>query len=169
MSRARELGEAFDREFAAAARAEPPGHRDFLCIRIAGEPAAIPLGDVASLHADLRIAPLPTPAPELLGVAAIRAAVVPIYDLGAALGMTMTRSRAPRWAVVMAGAAAGFAVDDHDGHARVVEQAIAASSTPGHVLGQLTLAGQPRPILDLRSVLTAIETRWRPRRAAKEP
>ncbi len=164
-TRAHQLRDAFDHSFAATICPPEPGHRDFLCIRVGGEPSAIPLGDIASLHADLRIVAMPARAPELLGLAAIRAAVVPIYDLRVAFGIPS--AGVPRWTVLLRGAIAGFAFEGFDGHARVPERSIAAATQRGHARGQFALDGQPRSIVDLGSVLTAIETRWRQTGAAK--
>jgi chemotaxis signal transduction protein len=171
VSRAIELRDAFDRGFALAERPAEPAYRDFLNARVGGAPVAIPLGDVASLHADLAITPLPARAPELLGVAAIRAAIVSIYDLGVALGIApaIAGPGARRWVVVVRGGAAGFAFEAHDGHARVADHAIALATRRGHVCGQFKLDGEPRPIVDLAAVLAAIETRWRRTGTAKEP
>jgi chemotaxis signal transduction protein len=164
--RADELRDAFDRGFAAPIAPPEPAHRDYLCIRVAGTPAAIALGDVASLHAGLRIVALPTRASELLGVAAIRAAIVPIYDLGIAFGTASTA--ATRWIAVVAGSAAGFAFEGFDGHLRVAERAIAATAqADGRT--RFLLGGQLRSVIDLRSVLAAIEARWRQISIAKEP
>lgn len=165
-ARADELRDAFDGEFAAAPRPPDPAHRDALCIRLAGEPYAIGLGDIASLHAELRIVALPARAPELLGVAAIRAAVLPIYDLAVALGMSGATTR--RWIVVHRAGTAGFAFERYDGHTRVAEAAISAASRSGHIAGQLVVGGQARLVIDLGSVLTAIEARWNQGGTAKE-
>ena len=173
-ARVLDLHEAFDRGFAAAPPPPRPAHTDFLCIRVGGEPSAIPLGDITSLHADLLIVELPTRAPEFRGVAAIRAAIVPIYDLSVALGATS--ATASRWSVLIRGGHVGFAFEGYDGHARIADRAIAVpagvpaagASAHGHVLGQFSLDGQPRSIVDLGSVLAAIELRWRPRGTAKD-
>jgi chemotaxis signal transduction protein len=165
-TRAIELRDAFDRGFAAAPRPPEPAHSDFLCIRVGGEPSAIPLGDIASLHADLRVVALPTRAPALLGVAAIRGAVVPIYDLGIAFGVS--GAGAPRWTVLIRGASAGFAFEGYDGYVRIPDRAIAVATQRGPVRSQFVLGGQPRPVVDLGAVLTAIETRWRHSGTAKE-
>ena len=167
MTRADELHDAFDRGFAAPLRPPESAHSDFLCIQIGSEPLALQLTDIASLHADLRIVALPTRAPELLGMAAIRAAIVPIYDLGVTLGLPP--AVAVRWLVVARGGTAGFAFERFDGHTRLLDRATALATIGGHVRGQLTVDGQPRSIVDLGSVVAAIETRWRPRGAAKEP
>jgi purine-binding chemotaxis protein CheW len=166
-ARVSELRDAFDQDFAAAPRPAEPSHRDFLCIRVGGEPSAIPLGDIASLHADLRVVALPSRAPELLGVAAIRAALVPIYDLGFAFGVS--RADVPRWIVVVRGGAAGFAFEGYDGHARIPDRAIAAASQRRHMTGQFSAGGQPRSIIDLGTVLAAIENRRHAGGTAKEP
>jgi len=166
-ARGSELRDAFDREFAATPRPAEPSHRDFLCIRVGGEPSAIPLDDIASLHADLRVVALPSRAPELLGVAAIRAAIVPIYDLGFAFGMS--RADVPRWTVVLRDGAAGFAFEGYDGHARIPDRAIAAASQRRHTIGQFSAGGQPRSIIDLGTVLAAIENRRNPGGPGKEP
>ncbi len=94
--RARELHEAFDREFARAPRApDAPGH-ELLRIALDGEPYALVLcDDLESIHVDLRIVPVPATAPEVLGVGAVRGAIVVIRDLRALLGLETTR--APRW------------------------------------------------------------------------
>jgi chemotaxis signal transduction protein len=166
MTRALELRTMFDRGFAVAELASDAACSDFVCLRIGGEPAAIGLGDIASLHADLRVVPLPTPAAELLGVTAIRAQVVPIYDLSVALGGAPTG--AARWTVVARGGAAGFGFAGFDGHARIPDAAIAIAAQRGHVRGQFALGGRPHSILDLGSVLAAIGSRWRHRSTSKE-
>jgi len=155
-----QLRDGFDRGFAVAPPPPVPAHSDFLCIRVGGDPSAIALGDIASLHADLRIIALPSRGPELLGVAAIRAAVIPIYDLRVVFGTAGIG--ATRWTVVVSNGLAGFGFDGFDGHARIADRSIAAAPPGGHVRGQFTLDGQPRSIVDLRSVLAAIETRRAP-------
>lgn len=166
-SRALELHDVFDRGFAAAPPPPEPAHTDYLCIRVAGEPAALVLTEIASLHADLRIVALPTPARELLGVASIRSAIVPIYDLASAFG-TARGPQAVRWSVLVRGERAGFAFEGFDGHARIADRAIAAATQRGRGRGQFVLAGQARSIIDIDAVLTSIENRWRPSGAAKD-
>ena len=164
--RACELRDAFDRGFAAAVLPPDANRSDVLCIQVAGQPCAIRLGDIASLHAELRIIALPSPAPELLGVAAIRATVLPIYDLAGALGMP--GAAAARWTAVHCDGQAGFAFERYDGHARIADVAFSAAAQRGHIAGQLVVHGQPRLIIDLGSVLAAIDTRFNPGGIAKE-
>ena len=172
-ARAIDLRDVFDRGFADPPPPPEPAHSDFLCIEVAGEPLAIRLAEIASLHADLRIVALPTRAPELLGVAAIRVSIVPIYDLGIALGAASKASA--RWTVLLRGGTVGFAFAGYDGHARIADRAIAlpagraaAAAPRGYVRGQFTRDGQPRSVIELAAVRTAIELRSHPRSAAKD-
>jgi hypothetical protein len=73
-----------------------------------------------------------------------------------------------RWTVLVRGGSAGFAFDGNDGHARIADRAIARATRRGHVRGQIVLAGPPRSVIDLGSVLAAIETRWHPHDTAKD-
>jgi chemotaxis signal transduction protein len=164
--RASELRDAFDRGFAAAVLPPDASRSDVLCIQVGGQPCAVRLGDIASLYADLRIVALPSHAPELLGVAAIRAAVLPIYDLAGVLGMP--GAAALRWIAVHRDGQAGFAFEGYDGHARIADGSLSTAERRGHVAGQLVAFGQPRLVIDLGSVLAAIETRFNQRGTAKE-
>ena len=164
--RAGELRDAFDRGFAAAVLPPDASRSDVLCLQVGGQPCAVRLGDIASLHAELHIVALPSRAPELLGVAAIRATVLPIYDLAGALGMPGTA--AVRWIAVHRDGQAGFAFERYDGHARIADGALSTGGQRGHVAGQLVVGGQPRLIIDLGSVLAAIDRRFNHSGTAKE-
>ncbi len=117
MSRADDLREAFDRGFAAApATARPPQH-ELLRIELAGEPHVIPLAAIDSIHVDLPIVPVPATSTTLLGVIAVRGAIVPVYDLRGLLGLATARP--PRW-LAIAGTSA-YAFDGFEGHLAVTD------------------------------------------------
>jgi purine-binding chemotaxis protein CheW len=135
MTRASELRDAFDRGFAAAPAVDPGTRHELLRIELAGEPYALVLADLSSLHVDLEIVPVPARTPALLGVIALRGTIVPAYDLRLLLGLAATRP--PRWLVV-AGAGA-FAFDQFIGHFSVAEL------PPGRVVHH---EGRPHPLVD---------------------
>ncbi len=137
--RAAALRAAFDAAFAAAPPAPPVATDAYLRVRIGGEPYAVALAEVAALHVDLHVVPVPSPAPELLGVAVVRAAIAPIYDLRRALGAPATTP--PRWVLMARGA--GFACDGFDGHA----------VAPIGAQQVVTLAGRAHPIVSLVALL----------------
>jgi len=150
--RATALRAQFDRAFADPPRPTAPATDDYLLIRIDGEPHAIALNEIASLHADLHVVLVPTHTPELVGVAAVRAALVPVYDLRLALGASATT--VVRWVVLVRAATVGFAFDGFDGHARAErrEEQTAAKL--------VAFGGRAHPLVSLREVLGAIEARW---------
>jgi len=167
--RAAALRAQFDRAFAEALAPAAPASRDFLRVRVDGEPFAIALTEIASLHAQLHVVAVPTRAPELLGIAAVRTALVPIYDLRIALGASATAP--PRWTVLVRGAAAGFAFDGFDGHARSEDRADAEARSAVRAL--VSLDGRAHPVIALGSLLEGIQARWTSstgrRVAEKEP
>lgn len=142
MSRADELRAAFDRGFAEAPAGDKRAALELLRIELAGEPHAIALADISSIHVDPKITAVPATAPELIGVIAVRGAIVPVYDLRALLGLATTR--AARWIVIAHGAA--FAFDAFLGHLAVAELT---------VRGVVEHAGRNHPIIDLAAVSAA--------------
>ncbi|MGE3547439.1 MAG: chemotaxis protein CheW, partial [Kofleriaceae bacterium] len=154
-----ELRRAFDRDFARAAGA-PTAGEDVLAIQCGGDPYAIRLAEVAGLHAHLTIEPVPSPVRELTGVAALRGALVPIYDLAALLGYPACNGR---WSVVAGGRSMGFAFDRFESHARVPVDAFTAELTDhgrgtgsagntaprAHTRGAVRIHKLSRPLIEL--------------------
>ena len=149
-----ELRAAFARGFAAAPAPEAEPGIELLRIRLGDEPYAIILAECAGLHADLAIVPMPSPARALLGLAAVRAAIVPVYDLRAVLGAT-TGTR-PRWLVIGRDAPVlGFAFEAFDGYVHVATRAIGPAS--GEALrGGVTIEGRYHQVLDLAAIHTSV-------------
>jgi chemotaxis signal transduction protein len=141
--RASELRAAFDRGFAEAPVVEAGGGLELLRIELAGEPYAVALSAISSIHVDLRIVDVPATAPALLGVIALRGAILAVYDLRALLGLAT--ARAPRWLVISNGV--GFAFDGFTGHVRVPDARDAN--------GVVEVSGRLHPIIDLGGVLNA--------------
>jgi purine-binding chemotaxis protein CheW len=156
--RAEDLRDNFDRAFAAAPELPAPAHVDLLRVRVAGEPYAIVLSEIAGLHVDLHVVPMPSPAPELLGVVSVRNAIMPVYDLRAVLASAA--GPPPRWLVIgRCTPVLGFAFDGFDGHARVGAHMV-AKSTAASVRGALMLEGRAHQVIDLAVIAADILTRW---------
>ncbi|MFT3837247.1 MAG: chemotaxis protein CheW [Myxococcaceae bacterium] len=137
--RARQLRETFDRAFAEPRDRPAPPTTDFLGLRVAGEPYAIRLSQVAALHVDRKVAALPSPDPLVAGVVSLRGTLHTVFDLRAVLGKPTALPS--RWLIALAGAPAAYLFDGFDGLLRV-ETAL--------VEGEL-LSGPPkRPVLNLQ-------------------
>jgi chemotaxis signal transduction protein len=163
------LRRAFDRSFADAPRLDADARCDLLAIRVAGDPYALRLAEVAGLFADRVVTPLPTPVPELLGIAGFRAALVPVYDLRALLAYPGTDI--PRWVVTTTGeAAVALAFDQFETHVRVTEGAFATDHSQARCVREVArLADGVRPVLHLPSVLEMIKARAASLVQRKEP
>lgn len=153
--RALALRRAFDATFAAPPADAQGAMEDFLAIRIAGHPHAISVAHVARLVTTPKIVHVPSGRPAVLGVAAIRGALVSVHSLAILLGYPGDAQ--PRWIAVAAGLdAVGLAFDELDGFLRVAKGA----------KGAIGAGGVTRPIVDVGAVLETITTgRTGPRRS----
>jgi len=157
-TRAAELREAFDRSFAEPLPPGPPSLVDLLAIRVGAEPYALRLGDIAGLHADRKVTPVPGGVRTLLGVAGFRGAVVPVYDLQLLLGDLPVET--VRWLAMAADEPVAFAFAAQEGQLRVAPEAIIVqrsdSLSRAHVREFVDISGAMRPIIDLSSVLETV-------------
>jgi purine-binding chemotaxis protein CheW len=151
----------FDRIFAAAPALEKAAEVALLALRVGGETVAVRVLEAAGLVTAPPICAVPTRRPELLGVAGLRGAIVPVYSVARLLGRP-DPGDAPRWLVL---AAAGgdervaLAFSALDGHLRVPAAALAASAPgggPEHVLEVASLGADVRPVLSVPSLVRVI-------------
>ena len=136
---------AFDAAFGQKPAAQSAGFRDFLAVRAGGARHAIRLDDITSLHADLRVASLPSEDPRVLGVAAIRSRVVAVYDLGALLGSGPSAGRL-RWIALVRDHESSVAFEALEGHVR--------RSRESALEEVIELEGASVPVLDLGKLLS---------------
>lgn len=157
-SRARELARAFDRSFAIARPAAPPALRDFLAIRVGGDSHAIALMEIAKLVPLGKLTALPGSPAECLGLAGVRGAVVPVYDLRALLGYPVGANTAP-WLAILAGARVALTLDAIDGHLRLSDSGMSGAAPTGHsshIRHVVKTQDAVLPLVDIGSVLEAI-------------
>ena len=153
--RADRLRAEFDGAFAAPIAATDQTSVDLLLVRAGDVAFAILRADITGLHADVAIIPVPTRAAELLGLAAIRNVVVPVYAIDRIIGSA--RSTTPRWLVTTPTCALAF--EAFDGYRRVAN--LPAVETKGHLRGVVDTGGEIRPILDIDSVVATISRKER--------
>jgi purine-binding chemotaxis protein CheW len=164
------LRESFDASFARpASLASAPGEH-LLAVRVAGEPWLVRLAEIAGLYADLHVAWLPSTVPALRGIASLRGAIVPVYDLASLLGRPGGETL--RWLVLSAGPRrVGLAFERFEGHLAVGPGRMV---TPGgreghpHVAAIVSDSECRRPVMDVGSLLEAIATAALAGRPAQE-
>lgn len=153
--KAAELRAAFDRGFAAPPPEDAGERRAFLAIRVAGRDHAVALAEVAALFAGKQVTPLPSAAPALMGLAALRGEVVPVYRLSALLGGAADGD-APRWLILAAGARpVAFAFEALAGHLRPGRADIALAEDRATAAGVMTAAGM-LPVVRIAPLLDRI-------------
>ncbi len=164
-SPAGELRRAFDLSFASPPPA-PQEVEDLLALRVAGDPYAVRLRDVAGLVAGRKVVSVPAVTRDLLGVAGIRGGVVAVFGLASILGYAPS-SGAPRW-LLLCGAEAPIALafSEFEGHLRLPKSALHADLThraPRHFAAEVASTGSgARPVLDLPLVLARIRNHGSP-------
>ena len=140
------LRRLFDASFAVPVEARADRATHLLAIRVGGDPYALRLSEITALQPDLKVIPIPTPAAQLLGIAALRGMMTPIYDLAALLGYS--RAPNPRWIVfARAPQPVGLAFEAFESHLQVSED---AQET-------VRAAGVLRPLIHMASVLTTLK------------
>ncbi|MEI9948858.1 MAG: chemotaxis protein CheW [Pseudomonadota bacterium] len=152
----------FDHSFALDAGGAQASELDFLAIRVAGDPYAIRLSEVQSLHADRKLVVAPSLLPELLGVSGFRSILTPVYDLAHLLGYGS--GLVARWLVVAQNASPiAFAFGDFDSHLRVSLERVSApeasSGVAAAIGGAVRSDGSTLPLLHLPSLVEAIAQR----------
>ncbi len=110
--------ESFDQSFAEQRITDGWGDAwNVLGIRIAGEPFALSLDELAGLLPSQTPAPYPADVPALLGLIGHRGQALPLYDLRALLGRGA--SSGSRWWVILRAAPVALAVEGFDGQWRL--------------------------------------------------
>lgn len=157
------LREAFDRTFAEAPAEGASLFEDFLAVRVAGDPYAIRLAELAGLHCDRKVVGLAGDDRGFLGIASLRGALVPVYDLGTLLGYA-SAAATPRWLVLArAPSPLALAFDLFESHVRIPlgepaspSAAAARGHARPHVLGAVRADDSVRPIIHIASLLQAL-------------
>jgi chemotaxis signal transduction protein len=171
------LRAAFDRSFAELPRNAPHDLRDFVLVRVASVSCALPAVDLRGIEHDLRILPVPSTIPALLGIAGVSGAIVPVFHLGSLLGYPATDASQPASrsfaCIALAGeeqaTSLGLCFDELLAFARVEPRQLfsaPATYSPGNVLVAETLYKE----IDLHSlVATLTGDTDRSKTAAEDP
>lgn len=162
-SRASALRGAFDQSFAAPPPQATGEIENLLIIRVAEDPYAIRLHDIAGVVARRKIVPIPGGAPDLLGAATVREGIVPVFALAMLLGYPATGGT-PTWMVLCRSPeaiAVGFA--ELEGYVQLPRSAIHLDDSlrPArqHVKEVARIHGGFRPVISLPLVVATIRNR----------
>ena len=174
-SKAAELRQAFDLSFALPPPQGSQEVEDLLAIRVAGDPYAFFLRDIAGMVTGRRVVPVPAVTPDLLGLTGIRGGIVPVFGLASILGYGPAPG-APRW-MILCGAEEPIALafSDFEGYLRLPTSALHADenfrATRQHVkyVNQVaSTQGGVRAVISIPLIVETIRNRIGHHRPAKE-
>ena len=174
-NKADQLRQAFDRSFAMPPSMSSPEDEDLLMIRVAGDPYAIHLLDIAEIVTDRRVVSIPAVTPHLLGLAGIHGSIVPVFGLASILGYG-SDPVSPRW-MILCGSEEPIALafSDFEGHLRLPTSALHADDNVGatheHVKYLNQVASTPdgiRAVVSIPLIMAAIRNRISQHRPTKE-
>ena len=172
-SRVAELRSEFDRTFSL-----PPSSQvaeqieNLLAIRVAGDPYAIRVMEISNLANNRKTVPLPSPIPELLGVASMRGGFLPVYNLEALLGYK-AGPHPPRWLALCASdEPVGLAFGEFEGYLRVplaqIYSAEQKDATRQHVTHLVRAADVVRAVVSIPYLVEMIRKHCDDKHVLKE-
>ena len=160
--RAAELRRAFDRAFAEPTRTQADETTEaVLALRAGADACVVRLSEMRGLLARPTVVAVPGPLPELLGLAGLRGALIPVYSLAALQGQVAS-GEPPAWMLLVdAGGLVGLAFEELLGYVRLERREIATLPRAGEAGGsQAARVGDVlRPLIDVPSLVASLKRR----------
>jgi purine-binding chemotaxis protein CheW len=172
---AAQLRHAFDGMFALPPSLASREVEDLLTIRVAGDPYAIRLLDIAEIVTERSVVSVPSFTPDLLGLAGIRGGIVPVFSLSSILGYGPDTG-SPRW-MILCGTEEPIALafSDFEGYLRLPTSALHADenflAAREHVQYVNQVASTPdgaRAVISMALIVATIRNRISQHRPTKE-
>jgi chemotaxis signal transduction protein len=163
-ARAADLRNTFDQARAIPSSSDAVARiENLLAIRVSGDAFAIRLSEICGLATDRKIVAFPSPIAELLGIAAIRGRLVPVYSLAALLGYSAHASQG-RW-LILCGVEEplGLVINDFEGQVRVplgqIYTAAQEDAASTHVSHVVRTADMIRGLVSIPLIMETIQRR----------
>jgi purine-binding chemotaxis protein CheW len=172
---AAQLRQAFDRTFALPPSLASQAVEDLLTIRVAGDPYAIRLLDIAEIVTGRKIISVPSVTPDLLGLAGIHGGIVPVFGLSSILGYGPDPG-SPRW-MILCGTEEPIALafTDFEGYLRLPTSALHADDSLRAKREQAKYVNQvastrdgARAVISMPLIMASIRNRISQHRPTKE-
>lgn len=172
---ASQLRMAFDSSFALPPSVDSSQGEDLLAIRVAGDPYAIRLIDIAEIVKERRIVAIPSLTPDLLGLTGIHGGIIPVFGLSSILGYAPDPG-SPRWMILCSSEETfALAFSDFEGYLRLPTSALHADENVRATNEQVKYVSQiastqdgVRAIIDIPLIMATIRNRISPYQPTKE-
>jgi purine-binding chemotaxis protein CheW len=155
-TRAREMRAAFDGAFARPTSIGTEPTEDLLLVRVGSAPYALRVSELGGIAKDRPISPAPSQRHELLGLAALRGAVLCVYSMARLLGLSEDTST-PEWMALSGGEEpVALAFARLEGFLRAARAAVHEEPRGQLVRAVLKEASLVRPIVDVPAILETV-------------
>jgi purine-binding chemotaxis protein CheW len=157
------LRQTFDESFATPPARSSEDVENILLVRIAGDPYAIRLRDIAAVVAKRRVVPVPASSSHLIGLAGIRGDIVPVFDLAPLLGYAHGPDTS-RWMLVCAlEETIALAFSELEGYHRLPRSAFYVEGIPRlaheHAPEFVRTSAGARPVINMLRIVATIRNR----------
>jgi chemotaxis signal transduction protein len=170
-----DLRNAFDRPYSLPpASYEGERLENLLAMRLAGKPYALRVTEIGGLANNRKTVSIPSPIPELLGVAGVRGGLVPVYSLAALLGYAQDVASARWLALCGAENQVALSFSDLEGYLRVPAAQVYAADqenipTGRGVFKDVARVGDlVRPVVSIPALVEMIQRRCGEARSSKQ-
>lgn len=154
-----DMQRSFDQSFAGVVVGEAESLERMIMIRVAGALFLMPADHITGLAKAKRIVLLPSRIPELLGLAGVRGALVPVFDLTAVLELQRHGSAAAWLALAGRDSPIAFAFDELSGQVELARASLYADEggiARRHVRLLARIGSSVHPVIDIPSILETI-------------
>jgi CheW-like domain len=144
------LRQHFDHAFALPLDAQAAPQVKILAIGVRGQPFSVSLLQLRAVHRCPKITAIPSAVPELIGVAGIRGVLIPVYDLGALIGLPPLAQDH----------SVGLAFDEFQGHSFMTSETYEQATPDATGLLRIPeFEAGARPIINISAVVDLIVRR----------
>jgi chemotaxis signal transduction protein len=149
----------FDNTFAAPPPGPAEDRESLITLRVAGEALAVRTRHITGVAKRRRIMPVPSRVPGLLGITAIRGALLPVYDLAVLLGLPAAASEGSWLILTNPETPIGLIFDEFEGQIEI-ERACLYESESSRAREHLRLVARigaaHRAVIDMPGIVEEI-------------
>jgi len=157
-----EVRREFDNTFAAPPAGPPADRESLITLRVAGEAFAVRTMHITAVVNGRRIMPVPTRVAGLLGITALRGALLPVYDLAALLGLPAGAGPGAWLMLTNRETPVGFTFHEFEGQMEIERACLSESGSAGsrkHLCAMARVGTANRAVIDVPGLVEEIRKR----------
>lgn len=163
---AEEMRRVFDQSFASAPPIETADLISLIMIRVSGERFVLRMDEIHGIGRDQPVVPVASRISELMGIAGMRGALVPVFSLAALLGLPRTDEWS--WLAIIQGESPmALAFDALESRMEIRRTSLYEDASPArrHIRQLAQIGNQVCPVIDVPSLTEGIRKAADPSRS----